>query len=185
MSSHIVYFLLFCVNYTSAFLLGSCLSPIYVALFCIWLQGLSGILFLGLVTGPFFFLCFFFSPFPYNPTGLMHCIVCVNFQSLLVFMAEFLQQSSGLKYFVLHMKVVIWMDFCDSWATYSRSKMFHLYYYLPICQQGDVGLPGPPGPPPSTGILEFMGFPKGKQGDQVCKYSQARNNSEFPPFLFC
>ena len=33
--------------------------------------------------------------------------------------------------------------------------------------QGDVGLPGPAGPPPSTGELEFMGFPKGKKGSKV------------------
>lgn len=38
---------------------------------------------------------------------------------------------------------------------------------FPLILQGDVGLPGPAGPPPSTGELEFMGFPKGKKGSKV------------------
>jgi hypothetical protein len=37
----------------------------------------------------------------------------------------------------------------------------------PLILQGDVGLPGPAGPPPSSGELEFMGFPKGKKGSKV------------------
>lgn len=37
-----------------------------------------------------------------------------------------------------------------------------------------MGLPGPPGPPPATGTLEFArpaGFPKGDRGEQVCVHN--------------
>lgn len=34
--------------------------------------------------------------------------------------------------------------------------------------QGDVGLPGDPGQPMINGVVEFVGFPKGDKGMQVC-----------------
>lgn len=34
--------------------------------------------------------------------------------------------------------------------------------------QGDVGLPGDPGQPMINGVVEFVGFPKGDKGKQVC-----------------
>lgn len=45
--------------------------------------------------------------------------------------------------------------------------------------QGDVGLPGPAGPPPSTGELEFMGFPKGKKGSKVANLYYRKNYLTF------
>jgi hypothetical protein len=45
--------------------------------------------------------------------------------------------------------------------------MIILHSMASLILQGDVGLPGPAGPPPSTGELEFMGFPKGKKGSKV------------------
>lgn len=34
--------------------------------------------------------------------------------------------------------------------------------------QGDVGLPGDPGQPMINAVVEFVGFPKGDKGLQVC-----------------
>lgn len=34
--------------------------------------------------------------------------------------------------------------------------------------QGEVGLPGDPGQPMVNGAVEFLGFPKGHKGIQVC-----------------
>lgn len=37
--------------------------------------------------------------------------------------------------------------------------------------QGEVGLPGDPGQPMVNGAVEFLGFPKGHKGTQVCRCS--------------
>lgn len=87
-------------------------------------------------------------------------------------MAKFLWQFQAHKYFVQGIKSDWIFFFPDSQATFIRNQAYSAYVDTFIfCLQGDVGLPGPPGPPPSTGILEFMGFPKGKQGEKVCKYN--------------
>lgn len=58
-----------------------------------------------------------------------------------------------------------------------------LYNYplfnVSLILQGDVGLPGPAGPPPSTGELEFMGFPKGKKGSKVANLYYRKNYLTF------
>lgn len=38
--------------------------------------------------------------------------------------------------------------------------------------QGDVGVPGDPGQPMINGVVEFVGFPKGDKGTQVCLGTQ-------------
>ena len=87
-------------------------------------------------------------------------------------MAKFLYQFQAHQYFVQGIKSDWIFFFPDSQATFIRNQAYSAYVDTFIfCLQGDVGLPGPPGPPPSTGILEFMGFPKGKQGEKVCKYN--------------
>lgn len=79
-------------------------------------------------------------------------------------------QHSGAQIFIAE----IWLKCFSFWFVGHFHRRSHMFCYVNIflfCLQGDVGLPGPPGPPPSTGILEFMGFPKGKQGEKVCKSS--------------
>lgn len=44
--------------------------------------------------------------------------------------------------------------------------------------QGDVGLPGDPGQPMINGVVEFVGFPKGDKGMQVCWKKKLRLVSE-------
>lgn len=40
--------------------------------------------------------------------------------------------------------------------------------FLGYAVQGEVGLPGDPGQPMINGAVEFLGFPKGHKGIQVC-----------------
>lgn len=40
--------------------------------------------------------------------------------------------------------------------------------FLGYAVQGEVGLPGDPGQPMVNGAVEFLGFPKGHKGIQVC-----------------
>lgn len=43
--------------------------------------------------------------------------------------------------------------------------------------QGEVGLPGDPGQPMVNGAVEFLGFPKGHKGTQVCRCSVKTNRN--------
>lgn len=43
--------------------------------------------------------------------------------------------------------------------------------------QGEVGLPGDPGQPMVNGGVEFLGFPKGHKGTQVCRCSVKTNRN--------
>lgn len=43
--------------------------------------------------------------------------------------------------------------------------------FLGYAVQGEVGLPGDPGQPMVNGAVEFLGFPKGHKGTQVCCHS--------------